>query len=278
MKMQHNEVEKAVKPMIPAFRKKAAINSAERFFQKTFFGFVFLALLAVPNSSPAFKGPDRCARITQLKGQVLWKDGAAEFEAAPLGKMVRAGERIQTLSKGKVAMTLSDGGVIRLGENSEMLIRMKRTPERDPAYGIQVILIKGKAWINLSGRTPDNDEDHLEFVVRRGILSSSQGVFRIDYFPDQAKIIKFYKGTGVISGPVDDPPITSKADEAPGDSVVEPVPVSPWRFRLSAYEQVIMRPSGMATKPFRFAAKADQDAWVRWNETQDKKGQIEPAP
>ncbi len=259
----------------PPGEERATVFSS-RCYRLIFSWVIFLAIFGVENSLLAFKGTDRCAQIIYIEGQVLLKDRSSELQAATMGKRLRSGESIQTLSQGKVALTFSDDSIIRLGENSEMLIKMKRTPQNDPPYRIRAILTKGMAWMNLSRRTPGNE--NLDTVTRYGLMTSSNGIFRIKHFPDQSQSIKFYKGTGTISGPIDDYPIRTDAKGEELVSVEGAPSISPWRFGLKAYEQVIIKQTGIATKPFRFAAKADQTVWVRWNQQQDKEGLVASSP
>jgi hypothetical protein len=44
----------------------------------------------------------------------------------------------------------------------------------------------------------------------------------------------------------------------------------PWRYQIEPYWEMILRASGEETKPFRFSARADVSAWVRWNQERDE--------
>ena len=45
--------------------------------------------------------------------------------------------------------------------------------------------------------------------------------------------------------------------------------MEPWRYRIEPYRKLIIQASGEETKPFRFTARADLSAWVRWNQLRD---------
>lgn len=227
-----------------------------------------LLLMAMTDSASAFKGAERYAKISFLEGQVLIKDRSSDLRKATMEGTVKIGESIQTLDHGKAGLTLSEGSILRLGENSELLIKLKRVPQSNPPYRIQAILTKGRLWMNQAVSKPNRE--NWETMTRDCLVTSSQSVYRIDYFSDGAQIIKFYKGSGAIRGPVSIVPI--KEDEQGDDaaSLETPASMTPWQVSVTPYEQIIIKSMGSATKPFRFVAKADQTPWVRWNQALDK--------
>lgn len=253
----------------PAFihqgkKKTVSANSCQRFI--LLLGFALL--WAMTDSAAAFKGAERYAKVSFLEGPVLIKDRSSDIRDATLDGIIKTGESVQTRDQGKAGLTLSDGSILRLGPNTELLIKLKRTPQKNLPYRIQAILGKGRLWVNRAAGKQNLEK--WETVTRDCLVISSQGVFRIDYFPDGAQLIKFYKGDGVIRGPVS---FLSIKEANQGDDAAfaeTSVSVPPWQFRLKAYEQIIINSMGRATKPFRFAAKADQTPWVRWNQALDK--------
>lgn len=223
----------------------------------------FLGGATIADTAHAVGGSGRCATISHIEGQVLIRGRSSDVQSATVDRMVKVGESIQTFKDAKAVLALSNGSIIRLGANSELQIKTKRIPESNPPYLIEAILLKGRLWMNQSGRTPSRE--HWETVTRHGAVASPQGVYRIDCLADGAQVIKFYKGTGTIRGPISSSYFKIAVKEGEAPTTQEPAAISPWQHRLKAYEQIIIKPIGMATKPFRFAARADLISWVRWN-------------
>ncbi len=232
-------------------------------------------ILCIAGLLHAFDGIADSVRVCYMEGQAMLKkrDGVAEFQPVNLNQIITTGDCLRTSDNGKISLAMAGKGVIRLAPNSEIEFFQEKMLNTENNIDCATVFHKGMAWVNSSFEAMTQGK--IRILFRHGYVTSTQGVFRITRFSDGAYVIKMYQGTGTINGPLSTPVEAVATTSGPGPAKSESDAdggATPWRFQIKSYEQIIIRPDGRPTKPFRFAGKADQTDWVLWNQRQDKKG------
>ena len=132
-----------------------------------------------------------------------------------------------------------------------------------------MLLLKGGIWVNLLHQT--DARNTLQVLMAGALVAGHNSVFRVVMFPDGAVEIKAYSGQVTASGPFE----IRKANarfvlQSAGNKNSDAA--TPYRYLIEPYRKMIVQASGEETKPFRFAARSDRTAWVRWNEKRDAAG------
>ncbi len=223
--------------------------------------------------------------ISEGKAQVTVLDGSASVVKADTtqsialskGDFLDKGDRIVTGKKSRMEIKLPDGSYLRFDELSTFELQAVAFNEKTKMRNISVRMVLGKTWAKVS-----------KFFNRKGFFAISSktavaGVrgtdFRMNVNNDDSAILKVYSGEVAVSSP-------PKAMAAPtSGKFTEPSPVSgphpvdgpkpvsmqEWTHIVQSMQQIIIKPDGTSTKPFRFTVDADMNDWVRWNQVLDKK-------
>lgn len=188
---------------------------------------------------------------------------SAEKISLPKEIVTPADQLIQTTSGGKIELRYPDACVLRIGPSS--ILRVLPVGMEIP----RALVLSGEAWISAAAvnrGTPIR-------LATETCLITTDGIFRVSVHPDRAVEVKAYRGTTTVRGPY-------TADKGPPVDTPTPAETQPaldppknalekWEYEVSPFTKLIVWPAGNATKPFRFAAKADRTAWVLWNEARD---------
>jgi len=101
-------------------------------------------------------------------------------------------------------------------------------------------------------------------------------VYRVNVYGDDSAMVKVYDGAVEVNGSAKQVSGTTSSSGPPAvvsgpQPVAGPHPVSmeQWVYTLKAMQQIIIRPDGTASPPFRFSYEADRNNWVEWNRQRD---------
>lgn len=224
--------------------------------------FLFTLSSGVESTLAAGNSP-RKIKVNLMGGRVFRLTGAGGAET-PLTKWhgLSAGHRIRTDENARVELVFVDRCVLRLGPASMLSI----VSDGGGLESVRAVLMAGNLWANV----PGDPARSIPVAVATDVVIAvtMAGIFRVIVHPDDATEIKVYDGTISISGR----PEKSDAAGRPGvtdTDIPSPAVTENWEHYVTAFRKLVAWPAGRVTKPYRFAAKADQDNWVQWNRQRD---------
>ncbi|MDY6825351.1 MAG: FecR domain-containing protein [Thermodesulfobacteriota bacterium] len=242
---------------------------------------VGLVLAVIPPAAGAAPVPveisGSTAEITLLAGTAVVVDSEMTSQRAlSQGDFLKQGEGVKVGDRSRIELRLPDGSYVRFDEGTVFELKAMAIDRKKKERNIDVNVVFGKIWAKVS-----------KFMGRKGRFevstkTSTAGVrgtkYRMNVNEDNSAVVKVYEGAVAVSG-------KEEAAEAGGPSagmtqphavsgpqpVAGPHPVSmeKWVYVVKAMQQIVIKPDGTPTKPFRFSYKADRNDWVKWNETRD---------
>ena len=221
------------------------------FKNKTIFCLFLLLVLGLcpdqaESETATFKTSDAKIDVTFLKGNAYHiKKGKPNIQSLSPGDNLSWGEQVITHKSSIIELKFPRKNYIRLDEHTTFqLLSVVSCEQTTPQYS-NLNLVQGKIWINVSkiyGQKLD-----LAISTRTAISVLQSSVCRVNVNSDDSVIIKVYRGEVIVSGSAEDDTYIARS-----------------------MQQIIVRPDGRITKPFRFTAKADSNSWVRWNRQKDQ--------
>ncbi|MFZ5562419.1 MAG: FecR family protein [Thermodesulfobacteriota bacterium] len=259
---------------------------------------IVLAVIAVCLlCSPVWAGPvgvgissGGTAQITALEGTAALVDAQNKaLRSLARGDSLKQGDRVKVGENAKIEIRLPDGSFVRFDAGSLFEIKAMAVDSRDGRRNINVNVVFGKIWASVSKMV--SGRDRFDVSMKTTTAGVRGTVYRVNVNSDDSAIVKVYDGTVDVKG---DPGQGVPAPQSPGapsslaphpvagpSPVAGPHPVSmeQWVYTLKAMQQIIIRPDGTATPPFRFSYEADRNDWVDWNRQRDADAGIPvPAP
>jgi hypothetical protein len=212
-------------------------------------------------------GSTGCAVVSLLEGEATLVQSPGIQRPLIMGETVFIESILQTGGASKVELTFTDHSVVRLNEDSAIELGALGGDVEKHDGRHQVKLSKGEIWVTI----PDPPEDRVspQILVAGALLVGAGNVFRATLFQDGAAEVKTYSGDITASGPFVFVKEGSSFLIRPAGDDDEMRITLPWRYRIEPYRKMLIQASGEETKPFRFTARADQSAWVRWNQIRD---------
>jgi len=189
------------------------------------------------------------------------------------GDVVLPGQRFRTGLKARAALKFADGTFLRLDEITTCELK---TLEVDKTFGrrnITIYLFSGNVWLFI----PATFKGKRGVVVEMpgGVVEADRSTFRIGVYADKSTILKVYRGSVYIHSPDTSKDMKRKAsknqiESQPGLEQRRGRVKKRWSYFVKPMHQILVRPDGTASKPFRFMRKPDTNQWVLWNQQLDK--------
>ncbi|HOC24834.1 MAG TPA: FecR family protein [bacterium] len=252
---------------MPGFRMKLLCCSAPPA--------VLAALLFVFTVLPA--AAEKVGTITFLLGgreEIQVKPSTSQvWSPARLKAAVMDGDMIKTLVESRCEITLTDGTIIRIGENSSFHfidVNLKKQVRQ-----LRAELPQGEAWVNAS--TAKAGKKDFQLKAPTAVCAIRGTIY--DVAADSATTCKVYDGK-VEVGPVTkwSTSMPREARSGPPQQVQGPVEVpGPFEVTLEEWQQIVRGQQIVVRKDGKFAKslfdqKADStDEWVKWNKELDAK-------
>ncbi|MDX9785555.1 MAG: hypothetical protein RBT11_02175 [Desulfobacterales bacterium] len=245
-------------------------NTCNRRFMKIFQRSVLMVIVMMGAGGMGKSFAVESLTVGFIEGSVFVIADETPAQKTPLTKAysLQPGQQIQTEPGGTVEVLFPAALILRLGPSSRVHL-FPAKGKQHPQHAVPAELLLGDAWVNA---TAMKQETPVEIAAGTCLLESDSGVFRITLHSDRSAEIKNYTSSLKVHGPLE-PARPSQSYPSPAaDSL--PAPVTPsgkkWEQELPPLTKMVVWPNGGMTKPFRFAAKADQTAWVLWNQGRDK--------
>ncbi|OGJ90233.1 MAG: hypothetical protein A2487_15360 [Candidatus Raymondbacteria bacterium RifOxyC12_full_50_8] len=240
--------------------------------KKTLCAGIFSLLCA---AAVVFALSEKVGAVSYMVGAVnIKKAGTAVWKPARMNQAVSNGDAFQTAKAEVVEITLSNGSVVRISEQSEITINCPA--DNKVMAGVN----KGKVWANIKKLS----QRGAEFEVTSGTATAAiRGtVFAMNNNPDDSTTsVKVYDGK-VDVGPGEELKNEYEkqgiAVETEGRKEIGGPQEIPGPFEVSLMDwvsivkgqQIDIQKNGKYNK-FRFDQKKDaQDEWVKFNQERDK--------
>ncbi len=226
---------------------------------------------AAANTWGVRQTPPELVRVT---GQVTLAAEDPSLVPRPMvvGDPLTPGEILHTGPKSRAALNIVGNCRLRVGEQSRLWFLAAEVAEAGNSRRVVVELAQGKIWVHNFQSPPV--KGHFVVLTPSVAIEIHNAVCRIEFHKDKTTDVSVYQGQVWLSRFV--APDKLKMDKkAKADKLLNrpmPVPdrVRQWTYVVTAMQRTLVRPGGSAVRPFRFAAKADQSDWVRWNHKLDE--------
>jgi len=217
------------------------------------------------------------AEITLVEGGVfLVREDLTRIRPLIQGEFLSAGNRITTGKSSRIEIKLPDQSFIRLDELATFVLVSVGVDENTNSRNINVKMTLGKIWANVSKLFANKGRFSLS--TQTAIAGVRGTIYRMNVDEDKSVLVKVYQGeVGVSSAanrnaagqtaPANEPPKIVKPHPVPGP---HPVSLAEWTHIVKSLQQIIVRPDGTITEPFRFSLEEDSNDWVRWNQMRDE--------
>jgi hypothetical protein len=213
------------------------------------------------------------ARLTFLLGQVETRGSAQPvWRPVTLSQPVAQGDTLRTGKEARAELTFADGSVVRISEQSRMVIKKLTGSGAEQQRGIKVLI--GKIWTNavnlLSGTSTLTVESPTTVAAIRGT------VYRMNVAEQATTEIRVYTGEVGVSpvGPTVSP---TAAPERPG-MLREPgdvpgprdVTLGEWLEIVRSMQRIVVKPDGTRQVDNFSATEDAAENWVNWNLSRDR--------
>ena len=212
------------------------------------------------------------AVATLVEGEVqMMPGGDNTWKKLEANGILKVGDKVRVLDKGRLELVLDNRSVLRLAANSTLELKeVERKPKKET---YRFALSIGKLWTRVTRLFGAGSKYQVETPTA---ITAVQGtVYDLLVDPYQLTRVRVHSGNVQVYNPF-------AGDLAPGQKVPklkEPTRVpGPTRISREAWEQLLLRQyqqvtlgrEGRSTISAFDLDKARKEAWVRWNEARDK--------
>lgn len=217
------------------------------------------------------------AEITHLTGEAaLISEKGRLLKSVAAGERLPAGSRVRTGKGARMELKLPDGSFIRFDEETTFQLESAVMHRREKKRNISIRMVLGKVWAKVSRLFANRGR--FAISTKTAVAGVRGTVYRMNVNKDDSAVVKVYYGQVLVSKRemaentkafqrLEEPKAVSGPHPIPGP---HPVSAEKWEHLVGSLQQIVIRPDGTATKPFRFSIEADTDDWVRWNKARDE--------
>ena len=237
-----------------------------------FLGLSF-ASVAVYQQTAEAKNPV-IGTVTYLRGEVFRSSqGSSNWRPLKVEMKLREGDRLQTKKSARVEATLSDGSVVRLGQNTQLSLKKVVTNDKGQRKSVKAKLFFGKIWASVKKAVGAETEFT---VTTEHAVAGVRGTRFETTASKSGSSVKVYSGAVLVSNK----PIYAvkghtkeKRVQVAGPQLVSK---KKWKELVAGAMQVVkVSSSGAMQAPAAFTmADASEGDWESWNAAQDKKAGI----
>ncbi|NIV72829.1 hypothetical protein GWN26_13115 [Candidatus Saccharibacteria bacterium] len=214
--------------------------------------------------------------------------GSSNLRYAQFNMDVFPGDKIETKKESRCELTLRNGDIVRIDENS--IFTLEDVEISEQAIKAESFLSIGKIWSNI--KKIFTDEDKFKVKSPSAVIAVRGTIYRVNANEDTTTEVIVYDGevevgpqvagTGAVDTtkkvpeaeePKGPPQEVAPPEEVPGPTEVAPpeeVSVETWLEIVKAQQQIIVKPDGSYEKmEYDMAEDAKLD-WVQWNKKRDE--------
>lgn len=237
------------------------------------FAGLFLVLVAFTSTSREPVG-----KVTfPLNRVFIIQEGSSELRMAHFNMNVFSGDKIETKRESRCEITLHNGDVVRIDENSIYTLEdVKVAEEKIQASSF---LSVGRLWATI--RKIFSEDDYVTVKSPTAVIAVRGTIYRVDVAEDSLTTLRVYDGEVEVSpqatptgmapqkrtGPVGPP------QDVPGPTDVQgprDVSVAQWMEIVKAQQQVVIKPDGKFEKSDFDLLEDGKSDWVQWNKKRDE--------
>ena len=220
---------------------------------------------------------DPVGKITfPLHRVFVLRAGSDALKSARLNMDVFNGDKVETRRESRCEITLRNGSVVRIDENS--IYTLEKMEFGKKIVRASSFLSIGRLWSNI--KKIFSGKDYFKVKSPSAVIAVRGTIYRIDALADSTTRVNVYRGAVAVS-----PwhPITKKSGKRPSGKKIErrevpgpvqvpgprQVTVKKWLEIVKAQQQITVFQSGRFVKA-RFDSLEDAKSdWVRWNMKRD---------
>ncbi|MBW2569690.1 MAG: FecR domain-containing protein [Deltaproteobacteria bacterium] len=212
--------------------------------------------------------PQKAGIVTFIIGDVFVSHDKTAWINADFDMKIHQGDQIRTEAESRCEITLEDGTIVRMDENSfqqfEKCITSKTGKE------VSLFLSTGKMWLN--ARKILAKSDSFKVRTNKAVCAIRGTKFRVDTDDDQTRI-SVHKGVVATWSS-----LFEKPKPEPDASILKPVPIAgphpvsmeKWVEIVKAFQQITIDSNGKYEKKDFNINSIMEDQWIRWNMTRDR--------
>ncbi|MEJ2636665.1 MAG: FecR family protein [Calditrichia bacterium] len=241
-----------------------------------------LAALFIITMSFMEAGKEPVGKITfPLNRVFVLQAGSSQPQTASYNMDVFSGDKIETKKESRCEITMNNGNVVRIDENSiYTLENVKVTPETVKA---ESFLGSGKLWSTI--RKIFSKDDYFKVKSPSAVIAVRGTIYRVDVQPDSTTQLRVYDGEVEVTPynpsmgalekttPGEQPKAIGPPRDVPGPTTVSgprDVTMEEWLEIVKAQQQIVVSPDGSFQKSdFNLEDDAKSD-WVQWNKQRDE--------
>ena len=212
--------------------------------------------------------------VTYVEGAVQYKlSGQNDFNKLNVNTILNPGDIIQTASNGRIELIINRESVVRLRENTRMVLEEFRDAEKTDdktriGFSVGTIWTKMKKFKDRISR--------FELELPTAIAAVHGTVYQTTINSDSSSEVKVFSGEVAVSGSSAEstqPAQVAAVSEITGPQEVagpEEVNMESWIQIVRAMQKITIDKKGSPSKPASFNKDADSE-WEKWNEERDKR-------
>lgn len=212
---------------------------------------------------------DNKAFVSYLEGTASKSRDGKGWKPVSKGDTLAEGESVKTGVKSRLELTLPDGSKVRFSEGTNFKVDALTFREEERNLGIDVFF--GKAWAKVA---KGKKGSRFEVKTPNAVAGVRGTVYRIDVNNDTSSLVRVYDGevtVGNLPAKIEDegrrPKYISGPAEVPGPHEVTR---EEWTYIVKSWQQIVISPKGIASKPTSFTPEEDRNEWVTWNQEMDR--------
>ena len=235
--------------------------------KKNFIIILFIFLCLAP--FPSFAGANRqvAGTVTFMIGDVFVSPDKTAWVNADFDMKIHQGDQIRTEAESRCEITLEDGTIVRMDENS--LQQFEKCMIKKTAKEVSLFLSSGKIWLN--ARKILSKTDSFKVRTNKAVCAIRGTKFRVDTDDYQTRI-SVHKGVVATWSALFD-----EAKPKPDASILKPKPIAGprpvsmerWVEIVTAFQQITIDSNGKYEKKDFDVDSIMEDQWVRWNMARD---------
>ncbi len=205
---------------------------------------IFLCLVAFP--SFAGVNPQVAGTITFMMGDVFVSHDKTAWVNADFDMKIYQGDQIRTEAESRCEITLEDGTIVRMDENSFQ--QFEKCMVSKTAKEVSLFLSTGKMWLN--ARKILAKSDSFKVRTNKAVCAIRGTKFRVDTNDEQTRI-SVHKGVVATWSA-----LFNEAKPKPDASILEPKPIAgpcpvsmeKWVEIVKAFQQITIDSNGKYEK------------------------------
>ena len=206
--------------------------------------------------------------------------GTSELKMVHFNMDVFAGDKIETKRESRCEITLRNGDVTRIDENS--IYTLEKIEVTEETVKATSFLSIGKLWATI--RKVFSEDDYVKVKSPSAVIAVRGTIYRLDVEPDSTTKLRVYEGEVEVSPqtpsmgaltptPPQQVKLVGPPTDVPGPTdVAGPSDVSEeeWIEIIKAQQQLIINPDGSMQKSDFDLVEDGQSDWVQWNKKRDE--------